>query len=359
MLHILHDHTLSEENKQKLIDFVHSYEQEIKFYPVTIDVDAFKYFAKKISPAHFYRLATPDKLSEEIEKIIYLDADIIVNLDIKDLWNEDIKDSHIGAVVDKGQLYLCDNVPLNPLFNTPGLDPKRYFNSGVLLMNLKKLRKEYPNFLNDGMNLRLQHPEWYLNDNDALMYMFRRTFYELPYKYNKSVHYEMVNNFPISEGIYHYVGATLGFRYNYYNNLYWHYFSKTPWFDDKFLMKSFNLTYSALSDWINANLKFTLTLANSMHRKFIVANEEIKQAMQKFFPEGQNNVYEIIKDGNINLQTNKGEIIVFVLFGYDNLKKMLIEKGLREYINFVNGFPLYELVNGRLTVNEFQMIKGL
>lgn len=60
------------------------------------------------------------------EKIIYLDTDIMINGDINELFSIDISKHEIGVVLDRyGHFFI---------------KPK-YFNSGMLLMNLKKIKE--------------------------------------------------------------------------------------------------------------------------------------------------------------------------------------------------------------------------
>lgn len=56
------------------------------------------------------------------DKVIYLDADTIFNGDIKELWDIDVSDIEIAGRRDRGRI-------LN------------YFQSGVMLMNMKKIRE--------------------------------------------------------------------------------------------------------------------------------------------------------------------------------------------------------------------------
>ena len=76
----------------------------------------------------------------EYKKGLYLDSDIIVLGDISKLYNNDIQDNIIGACVDMS----IQDVPefLNYVENAVGIDRAKYVNSGVLLMNLEKMREE-------------------------------------------------------------------------------------------------------------------------------------------------------------------------------------------------------------------------
>ena len=75
-------------------------------------------------------------LLPDIDKIIYLDCDVIVKSSLNQLFNIDISDYYIGAVEDIGCTFLRkyhkDICPYDFL----------YINSGVLLINLKKWRDE-------------------------------------------------------------------------------------------------------------------------------------------------------------------------------------------------------------------------
>lgn len=56
------------------------------------------------------------------DKVIYLDSDVIFNGDVKELWDIDIDDVEIAGRRDAGRI-------------------TRYFQSGVMLMNMKKIRE--------------------------------------------------------------------------------------------------------------------------------------------------------------------------------------------------------------------------
>ncbi len=92
----------------------------------------------------YYRLALPSLLPQ-YDKVLYLDVDIIVRTDLWELYDIDISDYFIGAVKDFGAI----------LWAVPGIgwmldyaerleikDTKQLINSGVLVMNLKKMRNE-------------------------------------------------------------------------------------------------------------------------------------------------------------------------------------------------------------------------
>lgn len=87
----------------------------------------------------FYRLFIA-ALHPELKKAIYLDCDIVVLGDISKLYNTKLGTNILGAVTD-------DVISGNPDFRiyaseAIGVDYTKYFNSGVLLMNLDEYRKQ-------------------------------------------------------------------------------------------------------------------------------------------------------------------------------------------------------------------------
>jgi len=85
----------------------------------------------------YYRLLAYKWLPNNIDKILYLDPDILVINPIDGLWNLDISDFLFAAASHTGKTEVSNNVNRIRL----GIDTD-YYNSGVLLMNLKKCREE-------------------------------------------------------------------------------------------------------------------------------------------------------------------------------------------------------------------------
>lgn len=85
----------------------------------------------------YYRLLIPNTFFY-LDKAIYLDCDIVVLGDLADLYSYDLGDNLVGAVKDA-------SVQVIDEFSTYtnkalGIKKDSYFNAGVLLMNLKKMR---------------------------------------------------------------------------------------------------------------------------------------------------------------------------------------------------------------------------
>lgn len=86
----------------------------------------------------YFRLFIPT-MFPEYDKGIYLDSDIVVLEDIAKLYNIELGDNLIGASVD----YSIQNIPEFAKYTSEGVGVKvsEYINSGILLMDLKKLRE--------------------------------------------------------------------------------------------------------------------------------------------------------------------------------------------------------------------------
>lgn len=87
-----------------------------------------------ISLATYYRVFLGSILPEEVKKVIYLDCDLVVNGSIAEFWQTDISDVSLGCVEDmwSGRPESYARLHYDYAFS--------YFNAGVLLINLERLR---------------------------------------------------------------------------------------------------------------------------------------------------------------------------------------------------------------------------
>ncbi|QOV18897.1 glycosyltransferase family 8 protein [Blautia liquoris] len=86
----------------------------------------------------YFRLFIPE-MFPQFDKGIYLDSDIVVPGDISRLYQTQLGDHLLGAAVDPAVSEIPELERYVRL--CVGVDPGKYFNSGVLLMNLRELRK--------------------------------------------------------------------------------------------------------------------------------------------------------------------------------------------------------------------------
>ncbi len=86
----------------------------------------------------YFRLFIP-AMFPQFDKGIYIDSDVVVKGDLAELFETELGDNYIGACADKS---VVDVPPLaRYMEEAVGVDRHSYINSGVLLMNLKKLRE--------------------------------------------------------------------------------------------------------------------------------------------------------------------------------------------------------------------------
>lgn len=86
----------------------------------------------------YFRLFIP-AMFPQYDKGIYIDSDVVLTGDLAKLFDIDIGDNFIGACND---LSIADIPPLVAYTeNAIGVKKHEYINSGVLLMNLKKMRE--------------------------------------------------------------------------------------------------------------------------------------------------------------------------------------------------------------------------
>ncbi len=148
-----------------------------------LDQYAFQFTNTQLSRATFLRLLLPDVM-RDYDKIIYLDGDTIVTRDLEELFSTDMKD-HIAAAVEDPHIALIRMYRKNVqkhLQTDVGLKAdEKYFNAGVLLINLEALRKNYT--VKDMIDMALER-KWMWEDQDVLNKLFRKKVLWLPDRWN-------------------------------------------------------------------------------------------------------------------------------------------------------------------------------
>lgn len=179
------DNCISEDNKKKIFSLVDLFENSVASFI------SFNYYQEQlkldmpwpISMSAYARLFAAELLPSHIQKIIYLDCDMIITNSIYDLWNVDLEGYCVGAVQDQVNSRIKSAV---------GLDSKqRYFNSGMLLVDLKKWRE-----MNIGRQslgfIKAHEGRVTHHDQGVLNGLLQGKWKRLPLKYNvMTIHYLM------------------------------------------------------------------------------------------------------------------------------------------------------------------------
>jgi lipopolysaccharide biosynthesis glycosyltransferase len=116
------------------------------------------------------------ELFPDLEKLLFLDGDIIITDNLVSLFFTDLGDKCLGAVRDLPQV-LYDKQLIGK-----EISGKDYFNSGVMLLNLAKFRNE--NYAEKLINTKKQLTDGVLMDQDVFNIVFKGKILALEPKYN-------------------------------------------------------------------------------------------------------------------------------------------------------------------------------
>ncbi len=100
------------------------------------EIDKFPVFEKRYSEEIYFRLYASKYLPEDIDRVLYLDADTLVINNLRELYETDFEGNYfVAATHIKKVLHKINEIRLDIKEDEP------YINTGVLLINLKALRK--------------------------------------------------------------------------------------------------------------------------------------------------------------------------------------------------------------------------
>lgn len=173
----------------------------------------------------YFRLLIADIIPKNINRLLYLDSDVIITGSLSELLTLDFEDKLLFA----SEELLTINIPrLNGL----GIPIKRYFNSGVLLINLCVWRLEN---ISSGL---MQTAEKYKEDiifpdQDILNIFLDNQWKELPQTYN-TTDINKVKELIKPPVLIHFMGGSKPWHYlnlHPFNGMYWKYLKLSPYKD--------------------------------------------------------------------------------------------------------------------------------
>lgn len=145
----------------------------IKVYLPSMEVESFRGEHTHVSKAALYKFYLPIIL-KDLDKVLYLDSDIIVMGSLSPLYNMNLKDKYAAVVKD-----MIADTQMD-LKNILGIDV--YFNSGVMLLNLNLLRRH--NISDALWRERLNDRSMDFMDQNVLNKVLDRKVTTAPLKYN-------------------------------------------------------------------------------------------------------------------------------------------------------------------------------
>ena len=132
---------VTDEDKAALKKYINSENCEIDF--LNVDSSQFDGYVvhEKFPRSAYYRLMAHKYLPEDMDRILYLDVDIVVDKNIyDDFYSLDFEGKYLIATSHNPNPDYC-NMLTSEIVNLESAARGEYFNSGVLLMNLDLFRK--------------------------------------------------------------------------------------------------------------------------------------------------------------------------------------------------------------------------
>ena len=314
------------------------------------------------SVATFYRFLIPNALPSTIDKCIYLDSDIIVNLDINELWRIELDDTPLGASAEIEIEYeswkLSDK---KYLIKTNQVALEDYFNAGVLLMNLSYLRNAGKR-LQEGLKFLNQHPNIRLPDQDVLNYLFAKNYTKLPERFDVFVDKARITGQNIRRAIYHFIGQHLQLDMrDIFNRLWLKYFVKTPWFNEETIGR----LYSGVQQMHVGLKNFAVQISAMMSgktRAFFVLPQNVDATKKIFSIRDDEEI--ILAENQTSLQrlvdamnSSRGKKVFFILApGFPF--QMLIQAGFVYGRDFLSGIEFLSEAHG-VPLNSYEFVKAM
>lgn len=222
---------------------------------VEVDGKAFEKFDVKLehlSIAACYRYMIPS-IAKNLSKVIYLDCDVIVREDIKNYFNHDISEYYAGVVQDVIKKKYLKKLCL-----------EKYFNSGVMLMNISKMNDSSITEELFSKTFQLSGKVKFL-DQDVLNIVLRDKclFLDLPWSvpspvFRKSIKQKNINEAIYSPKILHFTGPDkpwkipFGITAHPYTPEYFFYLNKTPY---SYKEKSIKENFKPFKNLINYSIR--------------------------------------------------------------------------------------------------------
>lgn len=201
--------------QKKDLDFFTAFTEErnLRFIPLEVKQNQLAKFPEtRHGKAALLRLCLPELLSQ-LDKILYMDGDIVVQDSLMDLYRTDISSYLIAAAKDTESIYHPDRIRALDI-NT---DSHCYFNTGVVLLNLDKLRtinlfKEATEFVSAHYDIITSPDQDFFNYICQGRTLYIHPRYNMNYNVEKDIAWQTwgkdaVKEAKSSPAIIHYIGS--------------------------------------------------------------------------------------------------------------------------------------------------------
>jgi lipopolysaccharide biosynthesis glycosyltransferase len=219
---VIHDIEHLDKLNEVIIFFKKKYDFRIKLLSLDNSVLTDFKVSLHLSKAVYFRLFLPEILPEDLDKILFLDSDLVVTGSLKELADYQFTNE---ALLAQDDIELELNISR---LRDMGFPVKRYFNAGVMLINLKYWRDGgYAEKLLDIADRYMDKLSWW--DQDILNICFYDSWAYFDKTYNALHLRRKLDKLPI---IVHYAGPSKPWQYmnsNPYRSQYWKYQKLTPY----------------------------------------------------------------------------------------------------------------------------------
>ena len=361
-IHLLHDNTMTDDNRDKFNYIAGQYNQIVKFYNIEeLCKDSIeklnKYYSTTFKTRGYWtgmwlRFFIPEVLPKDVKKVIYLDGDTVVTMDIANYWKIELEDKILGVVTEKS--LIGGGVKVFKLVTSSLVKEDKYFNSGSLLINIEKFRAS-SEIIEKGLIFLKDKPDFRMcQDQDFLNYCFSEDTLILPPKFNRRVFGSGGLSGNIDDFIVHYAGHSYALDVGLHSNrLFFKYFMKTPFCTEEV----FGNINAGLKKVYNDQKDLMLRMANLLSGKervlCVTANNADKA--KKLFKFKDNETMLTVSHADtktlfetfMSMKATQGKCVyIFVADKYKDIKNYLVDKGFKEWQDFIDGKLLLSEQNG-------------
>lgn len=372
MVHILHDNTLTADNRDKFSYIAGKYNQTVKFYNVenlcAVQLDFLRNrlaaaLNTRFSIGTFFRLLLKDIPLNGLSKVIYLDSDTIINLDIRELWDYPMENYPLAATpeLDATRHHM---ITAKWLLHSGKVKIENYFCAGILVINLDKIGTD---LFAKSVQWLSENPQVECLDQDFLNNFYSTNYARLPEKFDAFAGVSKgLDQNKVYRKIYHYAGQTaLTFKIgvDMLDRLFFSYFVKTPWFDENTILHMYEGTRQI---FIERQLFATQVSAMMSGKKriFFTPPENAAMVRRIFFVSDSEEIIPATATDSVQnlidaMNKKPGQMIAFAFIGnYQIFFQRMVQAGFVAGRDFIDAMLFMSDANG-MPMNTYPLLKML
>lgn len=167
--HVLHTKDLKIKYMNMIKSFLYIYPRNLEFIFYNMGNCFIQFKSSRLTQVTYYRLISP--IFIPLDRIIYLDSDVLVLKDLKEMYILNFHNNYILGYLD----FLADQI------DYLGVKSEKYINAGVTLINLNKIRKDNKNF--ELLYMATKRKKLKNQDQTVINYILYPKIGILPFKY--------------------------------------------------------------------------------------------------------------------------------------------------------------------------------